>query len=1001
MSLDDLRKFKQQRGSQNLQKFKASQKPADKKGGFWNFITRNLTKPVASASNLLEDTGKSIGFGFSKMMKPSVNWGDAKEKLGINFLGHQADVWTGKNQRTYSDITKDIAKDENNPFLRGMIKTTGYGGDFALDPLNKVKLLSLTRKGNEATKVGRLGLSAAEQSAKGERALLQIGNRVIAKGDRVLKGSTRLNDFLRTTRAGKTGANVLSKLSTKIRPGSVSREDFKTITDAITKARNLTGHRTSKAIDFASEVEKILRSRKATDAARSKLLHAIEKGDKSLAPKNLEDLFEVGLEFKRANTEAWREFGGSVIEGHGLSHVATKEVADQMRKKALKGGRLFSPNTPQDVHRQWVKLIDEPKPYEYKNLIKGTSEENLMLNLEDARDKIHTLVNKKLANFEDVSRVDDIIQKLARRKKLTGDEQSFAYEMLKKANLKKPTSQIVNLKDEGIRYLNDLFDKGKGGFVDKSGKPVKIGQATAKEINKYLVDQGKKPIFQEDLPTVFAKMGISTGRKEAGTGFLEAVKGVKGEQAQKLIKKNYDKMFNIEAFNKAIGSFDKVQNLWKAQALTAPSYHVRNVVGNLWNNYLADTAPVDYFKAAAIQKGAKNGKLVGEAKQLAEEMQQHGVIGGGWYGKDITQTISDQVGKGSWNPLSQRFGGYRANKAIGETFENNARIAHYLSKRRAGFSPEEASKSVQKFLFDYGDLSWAEQNVLKRIMPFYTWTSKNIPLQIEKFVKNPGKFSKVAVAKKDIEANVEPTNEKYLSDYITSNAPVRVRKDKDGTTQYLLLGQWLPAAQAINFLSEPVENLVGMLSPAFKMPLETLFNKSSFFKNTLGEADPIEKFPGQTKNFLGLDLNPKTVNIVRSIRVLNELDKLNPGSIWGNQNKGSIWNKLGIPNASKKRGTRYSPDSTQSSRLINLFVGKTASYNPANSKYFYDQDTNKRASELKAKIKEYQKNRQPDLAKKANEELLKFLRERNGFNESPVQVGAGQASPALRAFLNR
>jgi hypothetical protein len=191
------------------------------------------------------------------------------------------------------------------------------------------------------------------------------------------------------------------------------------------------------------------------------------------------------------------------------------------------------------------------------------------------------------------------------------------------------------------------------------------------------------------------------------------------------------------------------------------------------------------------------------------------------------------------------------------------------------------------------------------------------------------------------------------------------------------LGQWLPAAQALNFLSQPAENLLAMVTPFVKTPLETAFNKSSFFKNTLGEASDIESRPGEKKNFLGLDISPKTKNVLSSIRILNELDKLNPGEIFGAERKGSFWNKIGIPNASKKRGSRYSPDSSQASRLINMFVGKTTNYNPKQAKFFYDLDTAKRVTEMKGAIKEALKNRQPVEAKKASQALSEFLKQRN------------------------
>jgi hypothetical protein len=199
------------------------------------------------------------------------------------------------------------------------------------------------------------------------------------------------------------------------------------------------------------------------------------------------------------------------------------------------------------------------------------------------------------------------------------------------------------------------------------------------------------------------------------------------------------------------------------------------------------------------------------------------------------------------------------------------------------------------------------------------------------------------------------------------------------------LGQWLPSAQAMDFLSQPLENILGMITPGLKLPLETLLNKSSFFKDTLGSYENIQSYPGQTKNFFGLDMNPKTINAIRSIRVLNELDKLNPGGIFGTKEKGSIWNKLGIENASNSRGSRYSPDSSQASRILNLITGKMSNYNEENSKYFYDKDTEARTAEYKSALNNALKNGQTDMAKGIIKEMSQFLQEREGKANKDVQ----------------
>jgi hypothetical protein len=898
---------------------KPSQSPTPKKsGGAWNWTMDQLIKPVASAANALEDTGKGIAAAGIAAVTP-YNFRQVANKVGFAPIQHQKDVFSGKNQRTYSTIMNEIASQQNDPVLRGMQKSIGYAGDFMLDPLNKVKVLGLTKTGTDALKTGRMALSAADQAKQGQRALLQLGkyNVLPSVGNKVLEASTAVNDLARSTPYVNKVFDVGSAVSGKIRPLGVGRDEFKVLTEAKNAARNTVGYTTDKAVEFAKGLSRELGKRKADDTSRALLLHAIEKGDAKLAPKGLEDVFQAGLKFKTENEAAWKALGGSTLEGYGLAHVATKEVAEQARKDAFKGQggfKLTSTNTPQDIHRQWAKA----------------------------------------------------------------------------------DGKIVNLEKEGIKYdekaglyVKNYGKETKNGFASK-WEPVNVEQATAHEINKALTEQGGKGIFQEDLPIVAAKMGISTGRKQAATEFLEATKGLKSEEAKALAEEVHNKMVNPESLRMALKGFDAIQNIWKAQALVAPSYHIRNIAGNLWNNHLADVKPLAYGLAGELQKFDSTGKLsqpslwllqkagysIDDLPALMDDIKKAGVIGNGQYGGDIAEHISSQIGKTSAiNPLSQRFFGYRANRFAGGVLEDNAKIAHFLSKKAEGYGTKQAAESVKKYLFDYGDLTSTEQNLLKRVMPFYTWTSKNIPLQVQQFIENPGKFSDVAIAKKDLEEGVAQPNEQYLSDYVKNNGPIRWKTEPDGTTKYFLAGAWLPAAAALQFLSNPGQNTLGMVTPVAKLPLETAFNKSSFFQNTLGEYDSLKKFPGQKSSYLGMDLDPRTANLLRSIRPLNELDKLNPGEVFGGKNKPSFL-KGYVDNASNQRGGRYTPEMSQMDRVTNSFLGKLQNYDPKDAKYFYDRDTKQRVSDMDLEIKRAAKNDQKELVTKLIEERRKFIQSR-------------------------
>lgn len=84
-----------------------------------------------------------------------------------------------------------------------------------------------------------------------------------------------------------------------------------------------------------------------------------------------------------------------------------------------------------------------------------------------------------------------------------------------------------------------------------------------------------------------------------------------------------------------------------------------------------------------------------------------------------------------------------------EYSEDYLRLAAFIKGvREVGLEPAEtgirgyaASWWVKGTQFDYSDLSQFERETMKYILPFYTWTRYNIPLQIRAIIHDPGKVA--------------------------------------------------------------------------------------------------------------------------------------------------------------------------------------------------------------------------------------------------------------------
>lgn len=570
------------------------------------------------------------------------------------------------------------------------------------------------------------------------------------------------------------------------------------------------------------------------------------------------------------------------------------------------------------------------------------------------------------------------------------------------------TNKLFNLLDttvtpEGMILKGDLYK-------DAAGKIYQSQLASIKDVETAF----GKEFFEKNPAIQLAYRGMAHAKAVTSAEFFSgvkkfaidkgmptAVKELKGLQFEPEIAKaidTYYKGIQPEELKLIFKTYDAVLNWWKGQALIAPSYHIRNFVSNLWNNYLAGvTNPIDYIQAGQLQMGRGAGlKIAGMTpEEIITLARKRGVINAGWFAADIPTAVEQGL-KSGWktgiNPLSQENYAFRLNKQMGSIVENNSRLAHFISQLKKGKTIDESVMSVKKYLFDYQDLTNFEKNVMKRGMPFYTWTRKNIPLQLEHLISEPGKFAGLEKVVRAVEAmsmgDANPANEKYLSDYIKNNTSMRVKyNEEDNTYYYFLLGNWMPSYQAMDFLQQPLPSLMGMVTPLLKTPMELLMNKSSFFKNSLGEQELLENYPGETVNFLGLSMPKKTALVLRNLRLLNEFDKLNPGKIFGGKiGEKSVFAGAGLPAvnlplagtispATYKYG-RYTVAPTTGERVAGSLLGKLQSYKVSQSRDFYQQDTENRVTEFKQAIKAAQKKGDSERARLLNKQMREFIKSR-------------------------
>ena len=182
--------------------------------------------------------------------------------------------------------------------------------------------------------------------------------------------------------------------------------------------------------------------------------------------------------------------------------------------------------------------------------------------------------------------------------------------------------------------------------------------------------------------------------------------------------------------------YDKFMTYIKAWQLTTPGFHVRNMMGGIFNNYLADVDIAATSRFLKNLKKFKAGELTGDEAEWMKIIYEH--AGSGQYSHHEIGLAANV--KSTYNPLSPRFKALAGSAQFGGDVEFRLRGALMWDRLSKGKSLQEALQDVTRYHFDYSNLSNFETGVVKRIIPFYVWTRYNFPLQIEMMATSPAKY---------------------------------------------------------------------------------------------------------------------------------------------------------------------------------------------------------------------------------------------------------------------
>jgi len=544
------------------------------------------------------------------------------------------------------------------------------------------------------------------------------------------------------------------------------------------------------------------------------------------------------------------------------------------------------------------------------------------------------------------------------------------------------------------------------------------------------VSDSARFMLQSDIEAVDEVMSKAKGVQEfiPSTGLMK-----EGERYVAIDRDLYGEIMRANALATSplymgrVQSFlHKATNYWKMWTLNNPistfSFNARNLVGDLFLATMGGMGPKEGFdafkdmgrvlKAAAGlgEEGLLDMKIVVgnramNGAELLQMMKGQGIIGHGAHvldsyaaaeisaAKRVDKTVRD------WIPgfSGERNKWLKIGNAITDQQSSWTRGAFFLDQLRKGVDPLEAARATKKYLLDYSSdlLTHTERGVLKLAVPFYTFMRRSVPAVFEGLIEQPQRF---ATMEKFIRNFGERTDQLHavkempdtlVPDYVKEMYGVPFKVDPEtGNPSFFLLKTWLPGgdiaeiADAVRGITtgkggkKLLDSITARINPLAKVSVEMLANYSFF------TGKPIERFDGQTQEMFGSPWSAKTAYLLRQIRFLNEIDKLNPVS---------------IAERTGELGARSEPEYAE--RWLSFLGGiKGAQANVATERAKTEYDIERAIRETKSQIKRVSGNVNDPGRERQLEALQKTLRSHYdsmvrtnlGFAEFRKSVGVDQ-----------
>jgi hypothetical protein len=390
---------------------------------------------------------------------------------------------------------------------------------------------------------------------------------------------------------------------------------------------------------------------------------------------------------------------------------------------------------------------------------------------------------------------------------------------------------------------------------------------------------------------------------------------------------NLKKLYDAKEAGPFFKMMDAFNAQWKKRVTASVGFFVRNGVSAQIMNY-ADGVSNAHMREGLRWAMAQNdsAKKLAAGDNYGNWMAQAGIVGDEAVAEaELVERIVAASGRGVSDDMALPTVGLEGpkgnvisradNKYLGffskknDFVERAVRYPMAIDSVRRGLSFDEAVARISRVHFDYSDLSKVDEK-MKRYVPFWIWTSRNIPLQLGQIMTRPKVYYEYERIKQELPADSNLMIPKWIAD----QGPL-------GVAAGVLLTPDLPWTKLQKNMADIADprKLLGQASPVIKVPIENWLAKRQLGID-VGPFGPDKKTSGYVDkvlaNFLedltgswatsrdkdnNLLMDPRVIyTIENALPPLAQAFRLTGGKLGGKDTleerwRSSLANWLGIP----------------------------------------------------------------------------------------------------------